>query len=391
MSHAYTTLLVACLAASSNFNPQASALQSSSSSDITASATLVANAPAAKDVQGVHLLLENDVDFKTPKNPNWQVTRSNRYWIYNGSGNSTSKCMAFDRKSGHTLQLSCSIKLPALCTNSLPRYRAGVNIDKSKQIKAKTPQCGHLARLPTTTGQPAVPETHALQPKKYGGNNKVNDATEFEHAYYCLSSFGLFENTPEIPRSKAPGNLATRDHIAALRWVHDNIVAFGGDPSQVTILRENAGGWSMRALLSAPSAFGLYKNVISQSGPIGIPFSSPKYSSNLSKLVMQSLNCTTSDLACARNRTADQVTAAQVKAISTFLKKPENQWVLPAAVYRPAVDKSLILADFADLLKSGKYNKNANILWGCPLHPASHRSLHDIRKDRQPQPSQELS
>lgn len=64
-----TTLLVACLAASSHFNPQASALQPSLYSDITASAALVANAPAAQDVQGVHLLLDNDVDSKTPKHP----------------------------------------------------------------------------------------------------------------------------------------------------------------------------------------------------------------------------------------------------------------------------------------------------------------------------------
>jgi carboxylesterase type B len=83
-----------------------------------------------------------------------------------------------------------------------------------------------------------------------------------------MSVFGLFENTPAIPRSKAPGNLATRDQIAALHWVRNNIAAFGGDPNQVTIFGESAGGWSMRALLSAPSAFGLYKNVISQSDPI---------------------------------------------------------------------------------------------------------------------------
>ncbi|KAG0066595.1 hypothetical protein BGZ89_007111 [Linnemannia elongata] len=497
-----TTLLVACLAASSNFNPQASALQPSSYSDITASAALVANAPAAQDVQGVHLLLDNDVDSKTPKHPVIllskprsykdsqalcsamgeklapsstpnlrqlldstpvaadEVKRSNRYWINNDSGNSTSKCMGFDRKSGRTLQLSCSIKLPALCTNSLPRYQTGVNVDKSKQIKVKTPKAGtwqgyrdqnqfRFLGIPYAEpplGNLRFQKPMRLNPKKYGGN-KANDATEFGHACmqlpffganftaereisilgatqsedclylnvftpalkadrakglpvmvyvhgggfvlfagstpifepgnivsrggvvvvtlnYRLGSYGLFENTPEIPRSKAPGNLASRDQIAALRWVHDNIAAFGGDPSQVTIFGESAGGWSMRALLSAPSAFGLYKNVISQSDPIGIPFSSPKFSSNLSKLVMQNLNCTTSDLACAQNKTTDQMTAAQVNAVSMFLNMTENQRVLSGIVFLPTVDKSLIPADFADLLKSGKYNKKANVLWG---------------------------
>lgn len=66
-----STLLVVCLVASSNphNNPYASSLYTSSSSDIGASAALVSNAPAAKDVQGVFLLLDNDVDSKTPKNP----------------------------------------------------------------------------------------------------------------------------------------------------------------------------------------------------------------------------------------------------------------------------------------------------------------------------------
>ncbi|KAF9120565.1 hypothetical protein BGW39_011271 [Mortierella sp. 14UC] len=181
---------------------------------------------------------------------------------------------------------------------------------------------------------------------------------------YCMSTFGQFENMSEIPRSKAPGNLSTRDHIAALQWVRDNIVAFEGDPSQVTISGGSAGAWSVRALLSAPSAFGLYKNVIAQSDFKGLPFSSPKYSSELPKLVMQNLGCKSSDIACAQSKPADQLVAAELKAMDTFMKKPENNWVLPAAIFRPTVDKSLIPGDFADLLKTGKYNKKANIMWG---------------------------
>lgn len=87
---------------------------------------------------------------------------------------------------------------------------------------------------------------------------------------YRLSIFGMLENVPEIPRSTAPGNLASRDQMMALQWVKENIASFGGDPGKVTIFGESAGGWSMRALLSIPSAFGLYHNVISQSDPIGM-------------------------------------------------------------------------------------------------------------------------
>jgi hypothetical protein len=87
---------------------------------------------------------------------------------------------------------------------------------------------------------------------------------------YRLSIFGLFENAPVISRNLAPGNLASRDQIAALLWVKSNIAAFGGSPGNVTIFGESAGAYSMRALLSAPSAFGLYQNVISQSDIMGV-------------------------------------------------------------------------------------------------------------------------
>lgn len=63
-----TTLLMACLAASSNIHTQATP-SFQDATEVRASAALVANAPTAKDVQGVHLLLDNDVDPKTPKHP----------------------------------------------------------------------------------------------------------------------------------------------------------------------------------------------------------------------------------------------------------------------------------------------------------------------------------
>lgn len=64
-------------------------------------------------------------------------------------------------------------------------------------------------------------------------------------------------------------NLGIRDHIAALEWVQKNISQFGGDPDNVTIFGESAGGTSTGSLLISPMAKGLFNNVIIQSG--GIP------------------------------------------------------------------------------------------------------------------------
>ena len=86
---------------------------------------------------------------------------------------------------------------------------------------------------------------------------------------YRLGIFGYLDLSRFGPAFAGSANLGCQDQIAALRWVKDNIHAFGGDPDNVTVFGESAGGGSVMALLAAPAAEGLFHKAIALSpGPV---------------------------------------------------------------------------------------------------------------------------
>jgi para-nitrobenzyl esterase len=85
---------------------------------------------------------------------------------------------------------------------------------------------------------------------------------------YRLGPLGYLahrELTAESPQHSS-GNYGVLDQIAALKWVQQNIAAFGGDPSKVTIAGESAGSWSVNTLVASPLAKGLFIRAIGESG-----------------------------------------------------------------------------------------------------------------------------
>jgi para-nitrobenzyl esterase len=102
----------------------------------------------------------------------------------------------------------------------------------------------------------------------YDGTNLAKQGVVVVSINYRLGRFGFFAHpalTKESPAGPL-GNYGLMDQIAALQWVQRNVAAFGGDPGNVTIFGESAGGGSVNHLLVAPGARGLFHKAISQSG-----------------------------------------------------------------------------------------------------------------------------
>ncbi|MEW9623526.1 carboxylesterase/lipase family protein [Rhodanobacter sp. S2-g] len=118
----------------------------------------------------------------------------------------------------------------------------------------------------------------------YGGGFAGGDGSELRYDGASLAQRGIVTVTvnyrldvfgflalpalaAESPQHAA-GNYGLLDQVAALRWVHDNIAAFGGDPRQVTIGGESAGSMSVSALMASPLSKGLMQRAIGESGAV---------------------------------------------------------------------------------------------------------------------------
>jgi para-nitrobenzyl esterase len=98
----------------------------------------------------------------------------------------------------------------------------------------------------------------------YSGRNFARDGVVHVAINYRLGVDGF------VYLGEGTDNLGLRDQVAGLEWVQRNIAAFGGDPANVTIFGQSAGGVSVMNLLAMPSARGLFVRAIAQSGsPIG--------------------------------------------------------------------------------------------------------------------------
>jgi para-nitrobenzyl esterase len=212
-------------------------------------------------------------------------------------------------------------------------------------VPSTTEDCLYLdVTTPTPRGglKPVVVWLHGGD-FKYGGNslygpNRFADRGDVVvvQPQYRLGVFG-FLAAPSLGQNS--GNYGLEDQQAALRWVRRNAAAFGGDPRNVTVMGESAGGYSVCDLLASPTAAGLFDRAIIQSAPCGQPSTTPrdegeKFSHTLAK-------------------SFGRTTAAELRSVGT----EELLSATESAEFRPVTGTTVLPRDPAQALGSGRINR----------------------------------
>lgn len=125
---------------------------------------------------------------------------------------------------------------------------------------------------------------------------------------YRLGALGFLQLDDE----DTTANAGLLDQIAALRWVRENIAAFGGDPQNVTVFGESAGGMSVGSLLGMADAKGLFVRAIPMSGAAHST-NSPDTAARVSAELCRELGVRDGDVAALRGISAEIVLKAQAK------------------------------------------------------------------------------
>jgi len=118
------------------------------------------------------------------------------------------------------------------------------------------------------------------------------------------------------PAFTASGNVGMLDLVQGLRWVHDNIAAFGGDPGNVTIFGQSGGAAKVSAVMTAPSAKGLFHRAIMESGSGALKLASAEDAGRAAQALLAEFGLKPGEAPKLRDQPTDKLLAAMAKVVA---------------------------------------------------------------------------
>ncbi|KAA0234001.1 MAG: Para-nitrobenzyl esterase [Acidimicrobiales bacterium] len=171
---------------------------------------------------------------------------------------------------------------------------------------------------------------------------------------YRLGALGFLDLSSLDSSYAESGNVGILDQVAALRWVRDNIAGFGGDPDNVTIFGESAGGMSVATLMGTPAARGLFHKAIAQSGAASAATTPDQVASTALDFMRHAGVETVAELVRLPDRAIlDAQGAMFIEAMANPEALAESGDPMGILPFRPVLDGEVLPRSLLDAIASG--------------------------------------
>jgi para-nitrobenzyl esterase len=178
----------------------------------------------------------------------------------------------------------------------------------------------------------------------YAGDRfAANGDVVFVSVNYRLGALG-FLYLPGVSQ----GNMGLLDQMQALRWVRDNITSFGGDPDNVTVVGQSAGGGSIAAMMTMPEAKGLFRRAILQSPGMGRPSRGAAEAAELGARYAHFAGVEPGDEAALKQAPVEKLLAAQGQ-----LARSLQGFAMLSLPFSPVRDGRIIEGNIVERLQAG--------------------------------------
>ncbi len=208
----------------------------------------------------------------------------------------------------------------------------------------------------------------------YDGTNLARDhGVVVVTLNHRLNVLGFLDLSAYGARYAHSGNLGMMDIVKALEWVRNNIAAFGGDPSNVTIFGQSGGGGKVSTLMAMPSAKGLFGKAIVESGSI-TQLMEPKYSRRIGAKTVEALHLNPSRIDRIAEVPYEQLLAAYNDALAAVCEEARQDGAFPENILSsilfgqvPVVDGEVIPAQPATP-EALSLSKDIPVIIGTTFH-----------------------
>ena len=168
---------------------------------------------------------------------------------------------------------------------------------------------------------------------------------------YRVGAFGFLY----LDSDEAPGNMGLYDQALAIKWIKDNIQAFGGDPDSITLFGESAGAGSVSVHLMSPVSGHLARRAILQSGSVNAPWSymSAETSRRIGAVLVADVGCNASLIGIDTSAVMECMRSVPAKNLS--LIQWNSYWGILGFPSAPTIDGVFLPKHPNELLKEGSF------------------------------------